>query len=97
MPELIINGLKVVSSIYVADIGHVKRSWRERLFERPWRPCKSHKSIYEPRVYMVNEVAMVSPQTFCMIEQAGFLDSGVITGPLHETLMAKRALTKGKK
>ena len=48
------GGCRVIESVYLTEMGEpviVRRSWRERLFSRPWRPWKATKTI-TPQVPM---------------------------------------------
>lgn len=42
------NGINIIENPYLTEPGEpcdVKRTWKERLFTRPWNPFKSHKEI----------------------------------------------------
>lgn len=43
-----LNHIKIIESEYLTEPGDpivVRRTWRERLYSRPWRPWKSTKTI----------------------------------------------------
>lgn len=40
-----------------------KRSWRECLFSRPWRPWLRYKRIVMPVIYMINTTSNPLPQS----------------------------------
>ncbi len=56
--------------LYVSDYTTVKRSWKERLFGRPWNPFQDVKAIYEPSVYFVGNRALVSYKTYAKIQES---------------------------
>lgn len=58
------GGFEIVGDVHVSDIE--RRSWRERLFSRPWRPLK--KTKYSPTAYIVGNQIIVSIQTFLRFE-----------------------------
>lgn len=49
MPILtLLNGQRVITSEYLTEPGEpieVRRSWRERLFSRPWQPRKRTRTV----------------------------------------------------
>lgn len=50
--ESMFNGMRVIESIYLVQDGEPyaeKRTWRERLFTRPWRPLLNLR-IVTPRI-----------------------------------------------
>lgn len=60
------NGMRVIESPYLEQDGEpytVRRTWRERLFSRPWRPLKATRVVV-PRVpyrgaYSLNATTIV--------------------------------------
>jgi hypothetical protein len=44
------EGMIIVPSAYVSDFEPRPRSWKERLFEKPWRPWIKTKSIKVSRL-----------------------------------------------
>lgn len=79
-----INGMKIIEDINMTEEGEpyqIRRSWKERLFSRPWRPRQRMKTIV-PRVpsekcYLLgNNTIMMHPETaqklFVKIRGAGF-------------------------
>lgn len=55
---------KVVADPSISDYETVPRSWRERLFTRPWRPFIKTKVIFSPIAYvMPGGTVMVSVRT----------------------------------
>ena len=48
------NGLRVIESVYLTEAGEpyqVRRSWKERLFSRPWKPLQRTRMVV-PQVPM---------------------------------------------
>jgi hypothetical protein len=56
---MVIGGMRVLVSDYLTDFDLVRRTWKERLFARPWRPWKKYKQIEKPPPYYVNEAQRV--------------------------------------
>jgi hypothetical protein len=49
-----LRGLKIIESVYLTEPGdpiEVRRSWKERLFSRPWHPLKKTRTFI-PQVPM---------------------------------------------
>lgn len=49
-----LSGFRVIESEYLTEAGEpvqVRRSWRERLFSRPWRPLRQTRTVI-PQVPM---------------------------------------------
>lgn len=44
-------GTIVLTDAFINDYDTVERTWRERLFTRPWRPWVSTKRVYAPKFY----------------------------------------------
>ena len=45
---MVINGMRVIESVYLVQDGKpypVRRTWRERLFSRPWRPLVATRTV----------------------------------------------------
>jgi hypothetical protein len=47
------DGMEFIPDYNVCDHERVKRTWAERLFEFPWKPWQSHKSVFAPKAYMM--------------------------------------------
>lgn len=66
------SGIEIEVSVYVSDSREEKRGWGERLFSRPWKPLRSHKWVYSPKVFLVGlpekRVAIMSPQTYSLLK-----------------------------
>ncbi len=62
-------GLKINPDINISDYRTVKRTWKERLFTRPWRPHISRKSVYDPLIYKVEDALYCSYESFAKIKQ----------------------------
>ena len=63
------HSIKIVESVhlYKETIKTKRRSWRERLFSRPWNPLKRTKVVCErrpdPNFYFVNGLFVGHPET----------------------------------
>lgn len=55
--------MKILPDRYISDWHWVKRSWKERLFTRPWKPWKHRKIVNSPRAYIIGDTAYVSYAT----------------------------------
>ncbi len=53
------GNIKVVWDEHAVDCKRVARSWRERLFTRPWRPRRRWKIVKEPKMFWVQDRAML--------------------------------------
>lgn len=42
---IMFRGFKVMPSQYISDYSTVRRTWKERLFELPWRPLVKTKKV----------------------------------------------------
>lgn len=58
------DGRWLVADINVSDI--TSKSWKERLFSRPWNPFKGYKKT--PRAYVVKDIILVSFETYRLIK-----------------------------
>lgn len=70
-------GLKIQENAYVSDWTTVRRTWRERLFTRPWRPWKKWTTKFEPRGLYFQEtgLVLVSYQSYLKILHSSILPS----------------------
>lgn len=53
-PGVDFTGMKIIPSVYLTEAGEpypVRRSWRARLFSRPWRPWVAERMV-TPQVPM---------------------------------------------
>ena len=71
--------LKVEPCIYVPDRHSVRRTWKERLFERPWKPTVKRKSVYRPVAYVIEwqgtQSVIVSLETYDALINSGYKPS----------------------
>lgn len=65
------SGRRVITTVYLTVAGEpmtVRRSWRNRLFSRPWRPWKSTYTytpqVPSPEVLLVGDTFYVHPATW---------------------------------
>ncbi len=61
------NGMRVITSLWMTEAGEpyqVRRTWRERLFTRPWRPLVATRTIV-PQVPM-RDVIQLNASTLVM-------------------------------
>lgn len=52
--KMVFDGYRVIESVYLTEAGEpyqVPRSWKERLFSRPWQPLKRTRTV-TPQVPM---------------------------------------------
>jgi hypothetical protein len=56
-----ILGYKVIESRHMVVTEAIQRTWRERLFSRPWRPWRKTRIICkpDPNVYILDESQIV--------------------------------------
>lgn len=68
------EGCKVVASIYAPDNKFVRRTWKERLFTRPWKPFTRTKSVEANWAYYLKDLntAIVTFRTAALLEKEGF-------------------------
>ena len=71
--EIVSRRLVVQYSIYINDWRNVRRTWRERLFSRPWKPRERMKRVFRPRAYVLEDkTVIVSPETYDAVIKAGY-------------------------
>lgn len=58
------NGFCIIPDRNVSDIGY--RTWRERLFTRPWKPLIRNKPV--TTAYVVDKTILVSWATYLKIK-----------------------------
>ena len=66
--NLIASGYNIHGSIYVSDHETVKRSFFERLFSLT--PFKKTKSVYSPKVYIIDKTIVCSKKTESILIKA---------------------------
>ncbi len=49
--SIVFRGMNVIPDKYVADLQSVPRTWKERLFEKPWRPFAKTKHVRESGLF----------------------------------------------
>ena len=68
--------MEAVTSAYltISVNRRVKRTWKERLFEKPWHPMIKTKLVYseipDPKVYMIGNILYCHPATLKRLRQA---------------------------
>lgn len=62
--------MKIIIDKHVSDYDQIKRTWKERLFSRPWRPWVSKKSVHNPKIYRAGDTIICSPKTEANIRSA---------------------------
>lgn len=72
IPPLIFNGMRVVVSHALGDYRWLPRTWRERLFTRPWRPWASHRLSEDMgcHVQLIGGVIHASPRAYRLLSQS---------------------------
>ena len=75
-------GLTVEMSIYVNDNEHIRRTWKERLFTKPWKPLQRWKWVFKPKAHVIEwdgtTRAIVSPQTYDALLKSGYKDTSAL-------------------
>lgn len=71
-------GIQIIEDAYINDYDHVRLTWRERLFSKPWRPWVKFKSVYNPKYYKVGAARII-----CSPQSAAQLRSHATKGPLR--------------
>ena len=76
---------RIIYSLYACDPEYelVNRTWRERLFTRPWRPFQKKKKVLKnlnPQAFLVNDMLIAHPIFERQLEEY----SGIL--PLQELL-----------
>lgn len=62
--------MKVTIDPHIVDSHYIKRSWKERLFTKPWEPFKSKKVVYCPIAYILKDgTALISPKTKKLLDK----------------------------
>lgn len=72
-PLVMPDGVHILSSPYVSDWVEKKRTWRERLFTRPWKPWVKWKRVKEPKLIKFIEsppTFFCSVETYCKLKQS---------------------------
>lgn len=55
---------------HISDFKWVKRTWMERLFERPWNPLRSKRAVLSPVGVMVGDkICLVSPRSYEVLKK----------------------------
>jgi len=68
---MMFNGMRIIESVLLTQLGkpyQVKRSWRERLFSRPWHPFTTTRTItpvipYKGAVQLDANTLIMHPET----------------------------------
>lgn len=88
---MLLSGMHVIESLYLTEAGEpyaVRRSWRERLFSRPWRPMTATRTI-TPQVpmkggfHLADGTLVMHPETLRQLWAAldqGTTDMETLTG-----------------
>jgi len=81
-----LNDMRIVTSTLLVIDGdpiEKKRTWKERLFSRPWRPLKKTKTIIpkvpDPKAVISNGTIIVHPAVFLDLKQT-MSDYGIRPG-----------------
>ena len=72
-----LNGVEVITSVWLTESGEpvqVRRSWRERLFSRPWRPLRRTRT-FVPQVpskhaYRMGDRIVMHPAMLAQLKSA---------------------------
>lgn len=70
-----LSGYRVIVDANLTDAKTVQRSWRERLFTRPWRPFRRAKTIQVPssNVVLTGRTMILHPATLAQLRASGVL------------------------
>lgn len=72
-----LNGVRIIESVWLTEPGNpveVQRTWRQRLFSRPWRPWKATFTMI-PHVpmrggYQMGDAIVMHPETVRKLKSA---------------------------
>lgn len=56
------NGLKIVVNNHITDAAVAKRSWKERLFTRPFKPFEKFRVVNDPHAFILDNGTIVCSQ-----------------------------------
>lgn len=65
------SNIDIIASPFVSDLERVKRTWKERLFSRPWNPLQKYKTEYRPYALIAGSICIVSYQTYAKLIEEG--------------------------
>lgn len=70
-----LSGYQVIVDANRTDAKTVRRSWRERLFSRPWRPFAGTKTIRVPslNVVLIGRTMIIHPAVLARLRESGVL------------------------
>ena len=85
--------IKIVPTHMMADIGHVKKTWKERWFSWPWNPLQDFKTVYQPMAMRMDDTWFVSYKTYAILEK----ELGVKYGDFNNLLDLRTNESLGKK
>ncbi len=79
---MMFDGIRIVESIYLVEPGdpiEIRRSWRERLFSRPWTPLKTTRTLipnvpYKGAIRIDNTTIVMHPETVRQFRAAAALE-----------------------
>lgn len=64
---LMFMGLEVVVNPFISDYTRIKRTWKERLFTKPWQPLKVYKRVEDRKVYYNGQAIYMSYEIRAML------------------------------
>ena len=64
-----LNGVPVFVSDFLPFVKHIRRTWRERLFSRPWRPWQATRTETTDAIQLKGGIVM-SRQAKAALERA---------------------------
>ena len=47
------KGIQIIPDRHISDYRIVRRTWKERLFSRPWQPFVKAKTVHSPQIYAI--------------------------------------------
>lgn len=65
----VMKSMRYIADSSVSDFFFETRTWKDRLFTRPWTPWQRYKTHYCPRGYVNREgTIFVSPRTKAILD-----------------------------
>jgi len=65
--EVILHDPPFLATKYISDVWKERRTWRERLFTRPWTPLRKYKTGRRPTALNTGMYVLVSTRTYNLL------------------------------
>lgn len=60
--------MRVIQNQFIGDWDYCPRTWKERLFTRPWKPFMRFRKVYSPKAFKLhNGTLLVSPESYAKL------------------------------